>query len=117
MIVDQSKSKACNELTTIFVRGADLGRSLWAQKMRFEVCGLPSLQKLTKQDRLRFDSRSEYLQADRLNSIALDKHPEALDGVQIAIVVNPAVVAIGTPDGAEPDLRRVWKKATVLIDS
>lgn len=113
----KERKKASKELASIFIQGAELGWSLWAQKMRYEVLGLQSLQQLEQQqDRLCFDSRSEYLQADRLNSAALDKRPEALDGVPIALVVSPAVIATGTPDGADPCLRRVWKKATVLID-
>jgi hypothetical protein len=115
-MIKEPYDKAYEELTSILVRGAELGWSLWAQKMRFEVLGLQSLQQLMQTDRLRFDSESEYLQADRLNSTALDKHQKALDGVPIALVVSPVVVAIGTADGTEYDLRRVWKNATVLID-
>jgi hypothetical protein len=116
LMIKKPNDTACEELTGIFVRGAELGWSLWTQKMRFEVLGLHSLQQLMQTDSLRFDSKSEYLQADRLNSTALDKHQKALDGVPVALVVSPAVVAIGTADGTEYDLRRVWKNATVLID-
>lgn len=115
-MIKSARNKPREELTSIFVRGAELGWSLWAQKMKFEVLGLQSLQQLTQSDRLRFDSRSDYLQADRLNSVALDNHPDALDGVHIAMVVSPAVMAIGSADGNEYNLRRLWKKATVLID-
>ena len=115
MIKDPNEG-AYEELTSIFLRGAELGWSLWAQKMRFEVLGARSLKRLTQTGKLGFDHKSEYLQADRLNATALDKRQEALDGRPIALVVSPAVVAIGTADGTEYDLRRVWKNATVLID-
>jgi hypothetical protein len=110
LIQEHDQNQILQELHAIFKDCADLAKDLSVQKMRVDVVrfdGLP----------LRYQSGSPYLQPHGLHVADLDDDPQALDDKRVILVVNPAIVVHGTTSGCDYEQFRVWKKATVLIES
>lgn len=110
LIQEHDQNQILQELHTIFKDCADLAKNLSVQKMQVDAVGLESLPS-------RYQSGSPYLQPHGLHVADLDDDPQALDGKRVILVVNPAIVVRGTTTGRDYEQSRVWKKATVLIES
>jgi hypothetical protein len=64
---------------------------------------------------LRYEATSTHLEAHSSHSRDLSDDANALDGREVLLVTNPAVVAIGTAEGKDYDSMKVWKKAAVWL--
>lgn len=110
LIQEPSSDQVAQELHAIFRNCASLANNLAVQKMEVKVVGHGLLSPV-------YESGSMYMQPHGTHAADLEDDPRALDGNRVSLVVNPAIVVHGTTAGAEYEQYRVWKKATVMIES
>src|SRR5439155_25802344 len=62
-----------------------------------------------------FSVHSTEMEAAR--AVRLEENDTALDGRPIPVVVQPLIVAWGTPEGKDYQKRKIWSKAVVWVSS
>ncbi|PYH83256.1 hypothetical protein BO82DRAFT_250204, partial [Aspergillus uvarum CBS 121591] len=94
------------ELENVLSGAANLALSLWTQRTNMICYNLYQLQNFWNGDPI--------AEAHRLHH--LDDDDKRLDGTNIVLFVQPAVVAFGSVHGEHYDESKVWAAATVLVD-
>jgi hypothetical protein len=95
-------------LDNLFNEAGELAVSLWEQRPAIKGLFLPELSRET----YRVDS--PVMQLHAMHHLD-DNEDRRLDGKPIKIVVHPAILGMGTHDGEDYDLARVWAKAEVCL--
>ncbi|KAK5719922.1 hypothetical protein LTR15_007195 [Elasticomyces elasticus] len=106
---------AQNDLNVALRKLADTAWTLWSRKMRVEVIGLTKLKAELRVESLQYKAGSDLLEAHSLNVRDLDRNPAALDGMDVLLVVSPAVVAVDMAAATDSRERLVLKKAVVWM--
>jgi hypothetical protein len=97
------------QLLDVVVEFGLLALQLWSQKSHVVYHGLNYFSKLS------FSVNSDEMQAARV--VRLEENDARLDGRPIPIVVQPLIVAFGTPDGKDYQKRKIWSKAVVWVSN
>ncbi|KAE8135469.1 hypothetical protein BDV38DRAFT_252370 [Aspergillus pseudotamarii] len=92
------------ELQSLFNGAAQLALSLWTQRP-FMVCWT---------EHHNFAINHPEMSAHRLHH--LDEDDTRLDGKKVLLFLQPGILAYGTADGQNYNQRKVWARATVLMD-
>ncbi|RAH86011.1 hypothetical protein BO86DRAFT_395457 [Aspergillus japonicus CBS 114.51] len=93
------------ELENVLSGAANLALSLWTQRTNMVCYSLYQLQNFWNGDPV--------AEAHRLHH--LDDDDKRLDGTNIVLFVQPAVVAFGSVHGEHYDQSKIWAAATVLV--
>ncbi|PYI22770.1 hypothetical protein BO99DRAFT_471254 [Aspergillus violaceofuscus CBS 115571] len=93
------------ELENVLSGAANLALSLWTQRTNMVCSSLYQLQNFWNGDPV--------AEAHRLHH--LDDDDKRLDGTNIVLFVQPAVVAFGSVHGEHYDQSKIWAAATVLV--
>ena len=104
-IEDQDKRR----LLDIVMDFGSLALQLWSQKSEVVCYGLRSFSEQP------FSVGSGEMRAAR--AVRLEENDPALDGRPIPVVVQPLIVAFGTPEGEGYQKRKIWSKAVVWVSS
>ncbi|KAE8364463.1 hypothetical protein BDV27DRAFT_172353 [Aspergillus caelatus] len=92
------------ELQSLLNGAAQLALSLWTQRP-FIVCWIEYHD---------FAINHRKMSAHRLHH--LDEDDTRLDGKKVLLFIQPAILAYGTADGQDYNQRKVWMRATVVVD-
>ncbi|QKX58878.1 uncharacterized protein TRUGW13939_06006 [Talaromyces rugulosus] len=103
---NERASQVRKMLEDIFYYAAQLALSLWTQRS--------FLKYQTLRDLSRFFNGRENVGAHALHR--LDEEDTRLDGKQVLVVIQPALLAFGNDEAEYYDQHKVWAKAMVLID-
>jgi hypothetical protein len=109
LLTDPSSKETLDELTDIMSKALDISRKLNTQRSGLRCDRAPDLAAT-------FDHTSDMMEAHSLHNKELADDEAALDGKAIILVMQPAIVAIGKSDGSDYSIRRVLRKAVVLMD-
>lgn len=104
------------ELEDIVARAAAFSYRVAAQKTKLEVISLSGLPK-DSSGRVIFSSNSEYMEHHPLHNVMIDEDAHSLDGKEVLLVTQPAVLARGFQHGQDPSKLRVLKEAVVWMGS
>ena len=106
-----------SDLTNIFTECARLSWTLWTQKHQIEVLDLEGMEELQLNGaaHLTFEAESKYYKHHAQHNREIDEDPTALDGREVLLLVNPAIVAAGTTEGGSYGSKRVLMRGTVWM--
>lgn len=99
--------KRVEELSEIIRIACELSASLWKQKIFMKCWSLEELQNIP------FFVASREMKAH--HAYGLEDQDTKLDGGQVQMVVQPALLAFGNEEGKNYTEYKVWAKAVVLI--
>lgn len=103
-------------LEAILRTSAELSQTFWTRKQWIYYRGLTALVPAGLADQpLKYQASATDMETHPLHSVDLDDDPEALDGREVVLLCNPAVVAFGTADGKDYDKTKLWRKAVVWL--
>lgn len=96
-----------NALEDIFSSAARLALSLWTQKSYLKCLDL--------RDFSLFSNGRDEIGAHALHHLD-DDDDTRLNGQQVLLIVQPALIAFGNDDAEHYEQHKVWAKAMVLVD-
>ncbi|EGD88097.2 hypothetical protein H112_04579 [Trichophyton rubrum D6] len=97
-----------NDLYHIFAHAMQLSLSLWCRRTQMTCNSM-----FTGNTRVYHHTDSSMI-VHRIHR--LDEGENKLDGKEILVIIQPAVVAFGNDDGENYDKRKVWSPAIVLVN-
>lgn len=107
LLRDSDTRKRVEELSEIIRIAGELSASLWKQKIFIECWSLEELQNVP------FSVASREMRAHHAHG--LEDKDTKLDGGQVRMVVQPALLAFGNEEGKNYTEYKVWAKAVVMI--
>jgi hypothetical protein len=96
-------------LLDIVIEFGSFALKLWSQKSVISIYGLRHFSEKA------FSVSSAEMEAAR--AVRLEESDSGLDGRPIPVVVQPLIVAYGTPEGKDYEKRKIWSKAVVWVSS
>jgi hypothetical protein len=93
-------------LQGLYRDAAELALALWTQRTFMRARGLGDLPK--------FHISDSRMSAHRLHR--LDEDDKRLDGTDVVLLVQPAILAFGNEDAENYDCSKIWCPATVVVD-
>lgn len=96
-------------IRAIFEQAAQSAMRLWIQRPDIKYLGFEDLKGTP------FSSDSMLLEAHNVHQLC-DSDDHRLDGKAIKMVLQPAIIGMGSHEGENYDQTRVWAKAFVLVD-